>query len=200
MKKVILLFLISFSFAYSYAQEISYGLKAGLNLATMKSSISQFNDAISSRTAFHVGGVVEIKFSDKFSVQPEILYNSVGAKIDASLMARAETPDVSYVIDYLSIPVMAKYYVMDGLSLDLGPQLGILLSSKMKVDSESEDMKDQTESMDFGLGFGAGYKLENGLFLDARYVLGLSNLAKDIGDDESVKNNVFQFSVGYKFM
>jgi hypothetical protein len=116
------------------------------------------------------------------------------------MMARLEaTPEVSYVIDYLSIPVMAKYYVAEGFSLELGPQIGFLLSSKMKVDDESEDFKDETESMDFGLGLGAGYKMENGLFLDARYVLGMSNVAKDMEADETIKNNVLQFSVGYKF-
>jgi hypothetical protein len=40
--------------------------------------------------------------------------------------------------------------------------------------------------------------MENGLLFNARYVLGLSNVIKDSGDEWG-KNNVFQFSVGYIF-
>ena len=62
---------------------------------------------------------------------------------------------------------MAKYYVAEGFSLEAGPQIGFLMSAKMKAesggDSEEIDVKDDLKSIDFGINFGAGYKLENGL-------------------------------------
>lgn len=72
------------------------------------------------------------------------------------------------------------------------------MSANQKYDGESDDFKDEMETVDFGLNIGAGYQLENGLLFNARYCYGLSNIVKDAGD-EWYKNNVFQFSVGYKF-
>lgn len=196
-------FLFSLAFvigALLNAQGISYGFKAGLNLSNYNSSISGFDDVVKTRTSFHVGAVVEFGLSDQFAVQPELLYSSVGAKIDYSEDVKDTAGDMFYVMDYLSIPVMVKYYPTKNISLELGPQLGILLSAKMKMDGESEDFKDESESIDFGAGIGAEYKLDKGLFFNVRYVLGLTNVIKEVSGDDYIKNNVFQFSVGYKFM
>lgn len=202
MKKLVSLVLLLGSISFS-AQEISYGLKAGLNVANFSLSTDEMGD-YDARMSFHVGAVLEWGITDKFAIQPELLYSSVGAKDEYT--DEDVTIKTTAIVDYLSIPVMAKYYVADGFSLELGPQLGILLSAKGKyeatLDGESEsetiDMKDNFESIDFGAGFGAGYKMENGLLFNARYVLGLSNVIKDSGDEWG-KNNVFQFSLGYIF-
>ncbi len=129
-----------------------------------------------------------------FSIQPELLYSSVGAKSDV------EGGYFDIITDYLTIPFLAKYYVADGFSPQAGPQVGFLLSAKIKGEGEGEDedFKDEMESIDFGLGFGAAYKLESGLFFDARCGLGLSNIWIETGD-ETVKNNVIQVSIGYMF-
>lgn len=202
MKKLVslVLFLLSISFS---AQEISYGLKAGLNVANFSLSSDAMGE-FDSRMSFHAGAVLEWGITEKFAIQPELLYSSVGAKDEYT--EDEATVKTTAIVDYLSIPVMAKYYVADGFSLELGPQLGILLSAKGKYEasydggSESETivMKDNFESIDFGAGFGAGYKLENGLLFNARYVLGISNIIKDSGDEWG-KNNVFQISLGYIF-
>jgi hypothetical protein len=198
MKKVLFFAIALVTFSFAHAQEVSYGLKAGLNYSNW--SFSNEEGDFESRLSFHVGGVVELALSDKFSVQPEILYSSVGAQMDLSeVTARAASDDkVVYALDYLSIPVMAKYYVAEGFSLEVGPQIGVLLSAKVKYDGESNDVKDLFKSTDFSAGIGAGYKMENGLFINARYVLGLSNVLEDSGDEWG-KNNAFQFSLGYKF-
>ena len=198
MKKALLFVIALATFSIANAQDISYGLKAGLNYSNW--SFSNDGPEFDSRLSFHVGGVVEFGLSEKFAVQPELLYSSVGAKMDySSSPTRVASDDyLVYALDYLSIPVMAKYYVAEGFSLEVGPQIGILLSAKIKYDGESEDVKELFKSTDFGAGIGAGYKMENGLFINARYVLGLSNVLEDSGDEWG-KNNAFQFSLGYKF-
>ncbi len=199
MKKILFIFIAVFMFSFANAQDISFGLKAGLNLASMHSSDSNFNDAVSGRTAFHAGAVAEFSFSDQFSLQPEVLYTSLGSTFDFGSVSRASDTKVDFIANYLAIPVMAKYYVADGFSLEAGPQIGFLLSAKAKNDTNEEDIKDAYESTDFGAAFGAGYKMENGLFFNARYGLGFSNVFKDAADGEWVKNNAFQFSVGFMF-
>lgn len=202
MKKLFLA--VSFlTVAFMNAQEISYGLKAGVNFSNLRYSSDDmsFDEDEKSLTSFHVGCVIEIAFDDKFSLQPELLYTSTGTA------AKGTESGISYEgklkFDYLSLPIMAKYYVAEGFSLEAGPQIGFLMSAKVSADvedygSDSEDIKDDTNATDFGVAFGAGYKMENGFFLNARYALGLSNMAKD-SDDEWVKNGNIQLSIGYKF-
>ena len=190
-KSFLIIAIIVFGLTNLNAQEVKFGAKTGLNLASITGDET---DGIESRTAFHVGAVAEISVSDKFSVQPELLYSAQGAKDSF------EGIDVDAKIDYLNLPIMAKYYVAEGFSLELGPQVGFLLSAKAEGGGESIDFKDETKGIDFGANFGVGYKLESGLNFGARYNLGLSNINDgEDSDDFKNQNSVIQLSVGYFF-
>ena len=160
----------------------------------------------SSIIGFHIGGFVDIKISEKFSFQPELLYSTQGSKFSENLSFEGDVYNVDATLKmaYISIPVMFKYYVADKFNLEAGPQIGFLTSCKMKVEamglSETEDVKDSFESIDFGLNIGAGYDFTEKLSAGVRYNFGLSNVAKtEAGDDTEIKNSVFSLSVGYKF-
>lgn len=208
MKKIILCGAIAlFGFFSANAQEVQFGAKAGVNFATVTGDETE---DVSGRTAFHVGAVAEIKISDKFSFQPELLYSAQGVKEDYSENFGGTEIKIEETIkyDYLNIPLMAKYYVAEGFSIEAGPQVGFLMSAKYEAEassagvSESEtiDLKDETSGIDFGLNFGLGYKLESGLNFGARYNLGLSNIYDGEGSDNyKIKNSVIQVSVGYFF-
>lgn len=200
MKRVLFFTIAIMTLSFVKAQDISYGLKAGLNLSDWHTSNADANDIYKMKTAFHVGGFVQFGLSDKFAVQPEVLYNVMGTVVDVDVTAlrAADADSFTYALSYISVPVMLQYKATDALHLELGPQLGILMSANQKYDGESEDFKDELETVDFGVNIGAGYQLENGLLFNVRYCYGLSNFVKDTGD-EWYKNNVFQFSVGYKF-
>lgn len=60
-------------------------------------------------------------------------------------------------------------------------------------------LDDSLKSTDFGLFLGADYKVYKGLFVDARYSFGLTNMIKNPVDGEKLKMNFFQIGVGYKF-
>lgn len=168
---------------------VNFGVKAGVNFATIAGDET---DDIKLKTAFHVGLVTEIPVSDSFSVQPELLYSAQGTKGDEG--------DDELKMDYINIPVMAKFYVDEGFSIEAGPQVGFLVSSELEIDGQTEDIKDEMSSIDFGLNFGLGYKLETGLCFGARYNLGLSNIWDFEGsDDFKNQNSVIQISVGYFF-
>jgi hypothetical protein len=203
MKNVSIVALIAiFSFTSMNAQDITFGAKAGVNIATITGDDT---DGIDSRTSFHIGAVVEIPISDDFSVQSELLYSSQGAK------GKSLGGDIDFKYNYLNLPIMAKYYVAENFSLEAGPQVGLLLSAKVESDENTTielatskanevDVKDVTSSIDFGLKFGAGYKLESGLNFGAHYNLGLSNIYDGEGSDNTkIHNGVFQVSVGYFF-
>ncbi|MFB3389006.1 porin family protein [Flavobacterium sp. LAR06] len=202
MKKIIMTAAAVMAFAFSNAQETKFGVKGGVNFANLTGD----TEDASLKVGFHVGGFAEIKVSDKFSVQPELLYSTQGAKFDES----GEGFDIENKLNlsYLNIPVMAKFYVAEKFSLEAGPQIGFLLSAKAKSEgtdegitlSAEEDVKDSFESIDFGVNFGAGYDFTENLSAGVRYNLGLSNIAKtEDGDDFKMNNSVFSLSVGYKF-
>jgi hypothetical protein len=193
MKKILLVIAMVAASFTANAQEVHFGVKAGLNLANLNGDDLDFD----LRTSFHVGGIIEFELSDKFSLQPELMYSAQGAK--RSINIQGTDVDYTAKVDYLNIPVIAKYYVIEGLSLEAGPQIGVNIVSEEKVEvngmSETEDL--EVKSIDFGLNFGVGYKLENGLNFGARYNLGLTDIP-DEGNGE-IKNGVFQLSVGYFF-
>jgi hypothetical protein len=105
--------------------------------------------------------------------------------------------DVKLNLNYINLSLMAKYEVAEGFSLVAGPQIGFLMSAKVTNGDDSFDVKDNFKSIDFGLGLGAEYELENGLFFDARFNLGLSSISDD--DNVSTKNSVIQIGLGYSF-
>lgn len=181
MKKIILTMAAVFAFSFANAQDkggssdMRFGVKAGYINSNITGDLE--GDATSS---FYIGGLVDFTISENFHVQPELLYSMEGAK-DAAL-------------NYIRIPVMAKFYIMEGLNLQAGPEIAFLAGG--------DEIKDNIKSMDYGLGIGAGYELESGLFFDARYNLGLA----DIGDFDGTilegaeaKNTSFQIGLGYRF-
>ncbi|MBU2950724.1 PorT family protein [Tamlana agarivorans] len=183
MKKLLLVTAVAiFGAVNLHAQDLQFGVKGGLNFANVMGDQSENKDLV---TAFNFGGMVEIPISEKFSVQPEIMFSGNGFSINEDVTA----------LNYLDIPVMAKYYLTKGLSIEAGPQIGFLLSAK----TEDIDVKDSYNNVNFGLSTGVGYKLDNGINFGARYNLGLSNI-NDI-DGSSIKNRLgaLQLSVGYFF-
>ncbi|WP_310991700.1 porin family protein [Aequorivita marina] len=219
--KKLLLFAVGFTFAISTAQsqEVRIGAKAGVNFASIGGDDTGDYDML---TGFHLGAVVEIPINEKFAVQPEIMYSSQGASEDYNDIPYGgfgTKYESTLTLNYINVPIMAKYYLIDGLSIEAGPQFGVLVSAKAKGEaielggpgegeavSFENDAKEFYKTLDVGFGIGAGYRLNNGVFFSARYILGLTDISEDIEyigssqvDSFSQKNNVIQLSAGYSF-
>jgi len=208
MKKLfIITAIVLFGFTNVNAQEeMQFGVKGGLNISTITGEdVSSFD----SRTCMHFGVVMELPISDKFSFQPELLYSCQGAdysedfsSIDATSKSVLATYEGTVKLDYLNIPLLAKFYVSEGFSLEIGPQVGFLLSAKDEYDWNGDigedDIKEYVKGLDIGAVIGIGYKLEGGLNFGGRYNLGLTD-ANDGYEDGTYKNGVIQAYVGYFF-
>jgi hypothetical protein len=191
MKRMILVLIAAGSAMFASAQ-IQFGVKAGYNLTNLTISPSQ--PGFSSKSDFSAGVLASIPLLASCSLQPEIMYSGQGTSFSDSFA----TGKLNY--GYLNIPVLFKYQHSSGLFVETGPQVGFLLSAKETADGQSADMKSNTQSTDFSWAFGIGFKLPLGLGIDARYNLGLTNVAK--GNEGSVgtaKNGVFQFGVYFMF-
>ncbi|TDE45858.1 PorT family protein [Flavobacterium rhamnosiphilum] len=187
MKKTILVTVLLLAISSTMqAQLVKFGIKAGLNYANQTGSDITINgsnynkDAI---TSYHAGLVAEIKLTDGFSVQPELLYSTQGASYENA------GEEFKNELGYLSIPVLAKFHLNKTVSLDLGPQASFLLSER-----KNANIKDP-ETFEFGLAGGLGLNITKNFFLQGRYVLGLTEASKDA----EVKNSVVQVSAGFTF-
>lgn len=191
MKKLTLIVAIAlFSFTNSNAQEFSFGVKGGVNVASVGgSSYTGLGTvgALGSRTGLHIGGLVEIPLMGNISLQPELLYSMKGTNWNDTNL------------DYIDLPILGKYNLpwVNGLSGELGPVIGILMSA----DQNGNDVKDFYKTIDAAIAIGATYKLNMGVFFSLRYNNGLIDV-DDFDDDYNSwrgKNNVFQVSAGYAF-
>ncbi len=191
MKKILSLFAFLSLIAIGVnAQGISGGVKLGLNLAnqTISSSEIGFTASPSFRPSIHVGGYLTAMLSEKFGVQPELLYSGQGYKQNGG----------TFSVDYITVPVLARYNFTDLFSVHLGPQIGVLMSAKAKADGgDSEDMKDYLKGTDIGVAAGVGIDLPMGLNFGFRFVKGFTNIIED-SDELKYKNYNLQFSAGYK--
>jgi opacity protein-like surface antigen len=161
------------------AQLLQIGLKAGLNYANFSGTKIQ-TDAI---TSYHAGLVTEIKLLEKFAIQPELLYTTQGATYETVL------GDLENELGYIAIPVLAKIYLSKSFSLELGPQASFLLSEKNEFDSSNSN------TFDFAVDAGLSFKITKSIFIQGRYVLGLT----EVSPNADAKNSVLQLSAGLLF-
>ena len=203
MKKSILLIGIALlSMSGLSAQEyVKFGIKGGINSSTFSGDGFGDFDNPNSRTSFNLGLLAEIPVSDKFSVQPEVLYSGQGYDI----ASRNDANDVEYQLDYINVPILAKYYLIEGLSIEAGPQIGFLVNSEIDSNpsGDSGDIsldEDQFNKVDISLGLGASYKFRGGFFVNARYNYGLSDVYDNsFFNNSDVKHSVFQGGIGFMF-
>lgn len=176
--------------AGAFAQGMSGGLKAGLNLANFSGDDAEGTDM---RIAYHIGGYLNIGFSEALSFQPELLYNSVGAKQSEG------DEELVYKMNYVSVP-LNLIYSFGNFNVQAGPQFSFLASAKGKVssgdDSAEVDIKELFKGTDLGVNLGIGASFGK-IHASARYFLGLTDIP-DTDGDVNLKNSNIQLSLGYK--
>jgi len=173
------------------SREISFGVKAGVNFASFTGDIEgESVDDWEGRTGLNFGGVVNIPVSEVFAVQPEVIFSQQG--FTETIMGY----DVTGRFDYINVPVLADFTVAEGLSLQAGPQVGFNIKKEVETPDGKEDVED-VESVIFDGAVGAQYKLPIGLFFQARFVFGLSNISSL--DEDDIKNSVISISTGWFF-
>jgi long-subunit fatty acid transport protein len=191
MKKIILAAIAVMTFSFANAQQTRFGVKGGLNVTTFAGG--NYWDA-KSLVGAHVGGFAEIKIIERLAIQPELLFSMQGAKLEGY------GDKFDDKLNYINIPVLAKFYITKQFTAEAGPQIGFLVSAK----SDGEDAKDFYKSTDLGFNFGVGYNFTENLSVGLRYTVGLSNVADYESQDfdeylDSPKNSVLALSLAYKF-
>ena len=180
--------------SHTMMAQFHIGIKAGANITRIDGK--SFKDEF--KYGYHLGGFAEIGLGRSFSLQPEVLYNQYSTTIDSSFshvyQGVINSPQRSVKLNYLSLPVLLNYKVVGPLSLQAGPQFGVLIDqSKTVLENGGEAFKNG----DFSLLAGAVVKLNN-LRVTGRYAVGLNNI-NDIDDQNKWKNQTIQLSLGVAF-
>ena len=166
------------------AQQSRFGLKGGANFSTIGGDA---NDT-ELRTSFHVGAFVAIQSSNKLVIQPELLYNSMGTSF--------KNNNDKTRFEYLSMPIMFRVFPIEGISLDVGPQVSLLLASETDYGFFDIDNSNELTDVDFSVGLGMTYQSQDIMF-GVRYNLGLSDTWDST--EEWYPNRVVQLSLGFLF-
>ena len=182
---IYLAFALLVSFSNLNAQGFSFGAKAGANFANLT---GDGVEGLSSRTGFHLGAVAHIGISEKFGIQPELIYSQQGTKL---------ANNTTLKLDYLNIPILADISIIQGFSLQAGPQFGININDSIESDTPDIISIGTINTFDFSVAVGAQFKLDIGLFFQARYNFGLNDYQEN--GDGSVKNSNIAVSIGYFF-
>ena len=175
-----------------------FGLKAGANLANINNGMNSLDFSPDMKVDFHAGIVGNLHFGRRnegspagtglFGLQPELLYSRQGFAFDGE----------SYNMDYITLPIMLKVYVVQGFNIEVGPYISYLLGvspSSTVIDGAQIKLSDLEGGMDAGIGMGLGFETKAGFTVGARYSLGLS----DVADNLAWKNNVISASIGWLF-
>lgn len=168
---------------------MNFGIKGGLNVYNIN---NVDNTGYDSRVGAHIGVLGHVHVQPHFAIQPEIVYSSEGATY------MEDNGDTYYYhLDYINIPVLFQYMFHSGLRLQAGPQLGILVNAKSRLNNRNADLND-TKPFDVALSLGASYVVPStGFGVDVRYNLGLNNINKDNGSTST--NRGLQLGIFYIF-
>lgn len=188
MKKILLITVFLCATVSLFAQS-SYGVKAGFNA----SNIGADYDG-NMKIGIYVGVFSEFDISNQFSIQPEVVYSRQGASL-------AGESNHKIRLNYINIPVLAKYYVMDEWSFEAGPQLGVLLTAKSCTSSDGVKTKEKINNLfstlDFGLALGTSYLFMDNIGASLRYNIGISNISSVNG--LTMRNGVLQLGAFVQF-
>ena len=220
MKNKILLAICSLFSVTSFAQQITYGVGAGITNMGMRGdavkSMQQLLDVTNgilntkSVTGFYAGGFTSIPLSENLSIEPGLYYSAKGFELSGSysikgiglLSAQAATRLHS---SYIDMPVLLKVN-LNGFQVFAGPQLSYLTNAKITTSAgisilnlitSKTTITNRLNRWDAGLTAGAGYQFSNGIRITGSYEHGLSKV--DAGQNTNTYNQGFKLGAGFNF-
>lgn len=156
---------------------VKFGFVAGGTLSTM----SKFEDADlgqGSGMGYQGGVALNFHFGKKRGADPGT--GPIGLQVEALYVNHTiKTSGDDIKLNYFEVPVLLKYYVQPGLSIEAGPNIcGTLSTSPDYLDIESARIavKD-IKGFDVKATVGLAYETKSGFFASARYHFGTSDLA-----------------------
>jgi hypothetical protein len=185
------------AFAQTYQKEpLTWGIKAGTVISDFYGDDIEATD---SRTGISGGIFFNYRFHNHWALQPEFLFSTKGATLASGLTGEQAATETEYQLQYLDVPVLAKFYIPTSSALSPNLYAGPNVSFKLSGDANERDIDDDLKAVNVGLAFGAGLDFNLGsdptnlirtVGLDLRYTLGLTDIF-DMPKKPEAQNNVF---------
>jgi hypothetical protein len=205
---------------------------AGISIANLSSNLDNYYH---NQVGLTAGVEVEYALSNQIGISLGAIYSQQGSEIDGSTDLRYTDDNGQQHIDYseyeghlrtnyINLPLMVNYYVVKGLAIKAGIQVGLHCDDRLKEDqlfvrhvhlpsadvfttlpsglvnemwSKTIHETDACKSMDFGIPVGLSYEYKN-VTLDARYYFGLTKIDKS-QELQDIRNRTFSVTFGYRF-
>lgn len=220
MKKKILFSMSLFVSIASFAQQIHYGVGAGITSYNMRGAaagnlnqvLSFTNGLVSTGpvTGFYGGGYANISVGNNLSVEPGLFYSTKGYSVNDAYAVKginllSANASASLHSAYIEMPLLLKAD-FNGLQVFAGPQLSYLTNAKVKTKAGllgvnlyngSIDVTNQLNRWDAAITGGVAYQFSNGIRLTASYDRGLSKV--DAGQNIKSYNQGFKIGAGMSF-
>jgi hypothetical protein len=187
----ILTSVLLFAGSTASAQGFHLGVRAGANMTRVDSK--SFSEEF--KYGYHAGLAAEIMFSKYFGIEPDLLFNQsnlqTGHAFDTLYKSLNPGTIKNVRLNYLTIPILLDIRPFPFLTLQAGPQFGILMSKKQNL---LEDGKSAFTNGNLAMVGGVQLNLLN-FRVYGRYSVGL-NSVNDIDNRDSWKSQTIQLGVG----
>ena len=206
-KRLLLAFAFALAIFSAQAQQqldrFEYGVRIGFTAGSLYNGDQDVRGVYGLRSGLSIGGLAKLRLSRWFDLQPELLYSQQGA-VDQGFadVSRIGTQPSQIVRNqYFLVPLLVKLYPARKFNIQVGPQLGILLSSTI----DGNDSRDEFTPTDFSLAFGVEYEFNQGLLLGMRFSSSLADIDENStisslsGNPQLLGNGYFLFSTGWRF-
>jgi len=189
---------------------LNLNLKAGVNVAQIKTDAGSFNNIINESLTTQQGYVLgaSLRLGKSLFIQPEVLFSQKGGQIKGVGSAiMGQVFDMSYTT--LDIPVlvgykMGRFYVLGGPLFSNQVSQNAALDQAITSVYSSYKAGDGLAKSTMAYQVGAGLSLL-GLTLDVRYEAGLQNIINNSSLPSylgalSQKPSLFQATLGFKIL
>ena len=202
----------------STAVKPTFGVRAGILSSGIRGEASGNLDELLSfangmittnnRTGFYAGAYASIPFAEGISLEPGAFYSQKGYELTGSLEGKSigflgANAKAKLQTEYIDIPVVLRANLGGGLQLFAGPQFSYLMKANLNSTAgllgidlldNNMDVTEKFNRWDAGITGGIGYKLSNGININASYDYGLSKIDKN--QNTKAYNNAFKIGIG----
>jgi len=176
MKRVVIMLLIGLLYFPVKGQvkaALEFGIGAADNSQTIK--VSEYREDINYNPvllpSFYVGFNVDIRINEKLILNPGVIFTQRGN------IAKPQNEKIETVVDFVALPAWVKYKFKNRWLLKAGLEYAYLLKHKTKstlayYDGVEEFIIEKRQH-DLGLQIGTEFNLNQRLYLDFRFILGV---------------------------
>lgn len=187
-KLSVLIALLFFSSSV-FAQGFRIGFKGGVNMGKMDGHA--FKDEF--KLGYQIGGFVTIPVGGKFAIQPEVLFNQTNIDTADKFSEIYEFNKIGSVdLNYLSIPIMLNFNLNRYLTLQAGPEFGVMIDQDKNL---LQNGQDAFKTGSFALAAGLQINLSN-FRVYGRFASGMTNM-DNVGNKENWKTQTIALGVGF---